>query len=111
MGVYTIMGPDQHHDCWIRKEVTAADFEAHHWEGRLLVVNATVFTSALNDNGTLTEYPVTASAAFDLPYNAEIQHQATASMVELPHGGKCWDASLAAFAWFMCHMRHKLPAP
>lgn len=96
------MGPNQHGDCWIRKEVTAADFEAHHWEGRLLVVNATVVTSAMDGNGTLTEDPVTASAAFDLPYNADIQHQATASLVELPNGGKsCFSVSFCTWQIFL----------
>lgn len=101
MGGYTIMGPNQHGDCWIRKEVTAADFEAHHWEGRLLVVNATVVTSAMDGNGTLTEDPVTASAAFDLPYNADIQYHATTSLVELPNGGKsCFSVSFCTWQTF-----------
>jgi hypothetical protein len=96
MGGYTIMGPNQHGDCWIRKEVTAADFEAHHWEGRLLVVNATVVTSAMDGNGTLTEDPVTASAAFDLPYNADIQYRCgtVASLSSSAVSGRHLDAAV-----------------
>jgi hypothetical protein len=87
---FMVLSPDEHRDCWMNTEVTAADFDAAHWEGRLFTVNATVVISSQDGSGGLAVYPVTTSAAFDLPYNAFIQYQAFASIVQLPNGGKLY---------------------
>lgn len=74
-------------------EVTAADFEAHHWQGKLFAVNATVIVSAQNASGGMSEYLVTTSAEFDLAYNPYIRPEFSASWVQLPDGGMYCDAA------------------